>query len=156
MSTRDHDERAADRPGPPGPVGARSDDPARAAVRAGTQADPAEVRAFAIEAARLLDDRKCEDVVLLDVRTLSEVCDYVIVGTGTSDRQMRSVADELADEGKARGHACFSTAKDSAATWIVVDFVDVVVHLFEPSQRAYYDLESLWSDAPEIAWARPD
>lgn len=147
------DDRPAGSTRPPGPA---TDDPARVAARAGTQADPAEVRAFAIDAARTMSDRKCEDVIVLDVRDLSEVCDYVLVGTGTSDRQMRSVADELEDEGKARGHACFSTAKDPAATWIVVDFVDVVVHLFEPSQRGYYDLETLWSDGKEVDWSRKD
>lgn len=116
------------------------------------RSDPEAVRAFAVEVARLLDDRHCEDVVVLDVRDLSQVCDYVLVATGTSDRQMKSIADEIADVGKAGGHAAFRTSVDPTATWIVVDFVDVVTHLFEPNQRAYYDIEALWSDAPRVSW----
>ena len=97
-------------------------------------------------------DLKCEDVVLLDVRTLSQVCDFVIVGSGTSDRQMQSVARELKDLGEEHGERAFRINQDNSATWIVVDFVDVVAHLFEPGQREYYDIEGLWSDAPTIDW----
>lgn len=109
---------------------------------------------FAVEAARLLADRYCTDVTLLDVRGLSQVCHFVLVATGTSDRQMKSVADELTDIGKEKGHVAFRSSTDSAVTWIVTDFVDVVVHLFEPNQRAYYDIESLWSDAKRVEWER--
>ena len=110
--------------------------------------------AFAVDAARLLADRHCEDIVLLDVRTISQVCDYVLVASGTSDRQMKSVASELAKLGKDVGHPPFHSSSDDAATWMVVDFVDLVTHLFEPNQRAYYDLESLWSGADAIKWDR--
>jgi len=119
-----------------------------------SQGDPASLRDFAVEAARLLDDRHCEDIVLLDVRELSQVCDYVLIGSGTSDRQMKSVSDELEDLGGERGHACFRKSTDTASTWIVNDFVDLVTHVFEPSQRAYYDLEGLWCDAAHVQWRR--
>jgi len=110
---------------------------------------------FAVEAARLLHDRRCTDVTLLDLRGLSEVTNFVLIGTGTSDRQMKSVAEELRDFGEERGEATFARDRDPAATWIVVDFVNLIVHLFEPNQRAYYDLESLWGDAPRLPWRRP-
>ena len=113
-----------------------------------------ELQAFAIEAARLLDDRHCEDVLLLNVRGLSQVCDYVLLGTGTSDRQMKSLADELGDLGRDKGHGVFRSDRDPRVTWQVVDFVGLVVHLFEPDRRAYYDLESLWSDAESVPWQR--
>tara|TARA_X000001036_G_C20513107_1_gene738973 strand:- start:462 stop:857 length:396 start_codon:yes stop_codon:yes gene_type:complete len=106
--------------------------------------------AFAAEAGRLLLDRHCEDVVLLDVRGLSQVCDYVLVGTGTSDRQMKSVSSEVASLGREGDFLPFRKNIDSDATWIVVDFISVVVHLFEPQRRAYYDLEDLWSDARRV------
>ncbi len=109
---------------------------------------------FAIEAARLIADRHCEDVLLLNVRGLSQVCDYVLIGSGTSDRQMKSLADELADLGRDQGHAVFGVDRDARVTWQVVDFVGLVVHLFEPDRRAYYDLESLWSDAESVPWQR--
>jgi ribosome-associated protein len=122
---------------------------------ASTERGPMTARDFAIEAARLLSDGHCEDVVILDVSGLSQVCDYVLVGSGTSDRQMKSLADDLQKLGKDSGHACFRSSRDSDATWIVVDFVDLVAHLFEPEHRAYYDIEALWSDAPQVAWERP-
>ena len=99
-------------------------------------------------------DRHCEDVRLLDVRGLSQVCDYVLIGSGTSDRQMKSLADELADFGAEHAQPLFRADSDAAVTWVVVDFVDLVAHLFEPGQRAYYDLEGLWSDAPLVPWER--
>ncbi|MAB82178.1 MAG: ribosome silencing factor [Phycisphaerae bacterium] len=109
---------------------------------------------FAVEAARLLEDLHCTDVRLLDLRGISQVCDFILVGSGTSDRQMRSVADEVGTLGKSHGAARFRTNNDPASTWIVVDFVDVVVHLFEPSRRAYYDLEDLWSDSEVVDFTR--
>lgn len=125
-------------------------------ARVPTEVQAATLRDFAIEAARLLADRHCTDVVLLDVRGLSQVCDYVLIATGTSDRQMKSLAAELGDLGEERGVSLFRKDADTALTWIVVDFVDLVVHLFEPTLRAYYDLESLWADAEPVAWQRPE
>ena len=113
-----------------------------------------QARAFAIEAARLLADRHCEDVLVLDVHGLSQVCDIVLIGSGTSDRQMKSLASELEDLAEEHGETVFRSNRDSGATWIIIDFVDVVAHLFEPNQRAYYDLEQLWSDATKIPWKR--
>ena len=106
--------------------------------------------AFALCAARLLVDRHCEDVVLLDVSAVSQVCDFVLIGTGTSDRQMKSVADELAALGKELELPAFRKSIDKASTWIVSDFITVVTHLFEPQLRAYYDLEDLWADARRV------
>lgn len=112
------------------------------------------LREFAIEAARLLDDRHCEDVRLLDVRGLSHVCDYVLIGSGTSNRQMKSLANELEDLAEGMDQPAFRSNRDDATLWVVVDFVDLVAHLFEPATRAYYDLETLWSDAETIDWER--
>jgi len=117
-----------------------------------TQSNKQRERQFAIEAAGLMRDLKCEDVVLLDVRTLSQVCDYVLIGSGTSDRQMQSVARDLAELAEEYGERAFRISKDNSTTWVVVDFVNVVAHLFEPGQREYYDIEGLWSDAPQVNW----
>jgi len=113
----------------------------------GLEKQTAAAAAFAVSAARLLIDRHCEDVLLLDVSTVSQVCDFVLIGTGTSDRQMKSVADELAELGKEAGLPAFRKSVDTSTTWIVTDYITVVTHLFEPQLRAYYDLEDLWSDA---------
>ena len=88
----------------------------------------------------------------MDVRGLSQVCDYVLVGSGTSDRQMRSVAQELEELGEENQNTVYRSNRDEGGTWIVIDFVDMDAHLFEPNQRAYYDLESMWSDAQTIDW----
>ena len=115
--------------------------------------DPETVRAFAVEAARLASDDKCEDVVLLDVRNLSQ-SDYLVICSGTSDRQMRTVADEVEELGAKMGFPLFRRDIDDRTTWVVVDCVDVVVHVFEPNARAHYDLEMLWADAPRLEWER--
>lgn len=116
--------------------------------------DPAQIRAFAIDAARLLADNKCEDVMLLDVSGLSQLSDYIIIASGTSDRQMRSSGDDLGEVGAKHGWTAFRSHADDRTTWIVVDFVDVVAHIFEPNTRAHYDLEMLWADAPRVEWER--
>lgn len=121
-----------------------------------TAADPKGAAGFAIDAARLAHDDKCTDVVVLDVRTLSQVTDYIVIGTGTSERQMRSVLAHVEELGKAGGYPAFRTSADERASWLLADFVDVIVHLFEPNTRAHYDLEMLWGDAPRVEWERPD
>ena len=97
-----------------------------------------------------LRDDRCTDLVVLDVRGLSPITDYVVVATGTSDRQMVSAMRELTDFGEEHGHPAVRTSRDERATWLVADFVNVVVHLFEPNTRALYDLEMLWGDAPRV------
>lgn len=111
-------------------------------------------RAFSIEAARLLLDDKCTEIVVLDVRTLSQVSDYLVIASGTSDRQMRSCLGHVEEFGVSTGHRVMRSIADEAANWLVADCVDVVIHLFEPLARSHYDLESLWGDAPRVAWER--
>lgn len=127
--------------------------------RPGPRRDDAEldqaVRDFAIEAARLVNDEHCTEVVLFDVRQQSQFTDYVLIATGTSDRQMRSVAKHLEDLGKTTDMERYGRDEDAASTWVVVDFVNVMVHLFEPATRGHYDLEMMWDDAPQVRWRRP-
>ena len=127
-----------------------------AAPRSTARKTSAQAREFAIEAARLFAEDKCEDIIVLDVTGLSQVTDYIIIGSGTSDRQMRSTLKDVEDMGTHRGFAVFRSSSDDRANWLLADFVDVVVHVFEPNTRAHYDLEMLWGDAPRIAWERPE
>jgi ribosome-associated protein len=106
----------------------------------------------ALAAARGLDEAKCEDIVVIDVRNVSQVTDFIVVGSGTSDRQMRTAAHKAEDAVKELGEDVFRSAKDPSSTWVVLDFVDVVVHVFEPQMRAHYDLEMLWGDGPHLDW----
>ena len=112
-------------------------------------------RRWAIDTARLAEQRNCEDILVLDLREISPVTDYFVICTGTSDRQMRSVAEELCEQGKADDHRVWHRAgMDDSGGWIVLDFVDVVVHLFEQPQRRHYDLELIWGEAPRVRWQR--
>lgn len=113
-------------------------------------------REFAIEAARVLFDDKCTDIVLLDVSAVSSVTDFIIIGSGTSDRQMKSTLGDVAELARSVGHEVVRRSIDDRATWVLADFVDVVVHLFEPNTRAYYDLEMLWGEVPRIDWERSE
>lgn len=112
-------------------------------------------RAFAAALARSVIDDKCEHVIILDVAQLTTVTSCIVIGTGTSDRQMRSTLDHLDEVADAFNTQVARISKDDGTTWLLADFVDVVVHLFEPNARAYYDIESMWSDAPRLEPAPP-
>ena len=120
-----------------------------------THVPASKAEAFAIEAARLLHDDKCTDVVLLDVRGRNPMTDYLVIGSGTSDRQMRSTLQDVEEVGAKIGYAAVRSTSDDRATWLLADFMNVIVHLFEPNTRAHYDIEMMWGDAPRIPWERP-
>ncbi|HYD00265.1 MAG TPA: ribosome silencing factor [Phycisphaerales bacterium] len=113
-----------------------------------------DVKAAAIEVARLLSDDRCSDITVLDVRGMTSVQDFVILASGTSDRQMRSAAADVKNLLPKLGSSVYRTSIDEQGTWIVVDCVDTVIHIFEPNTRAYYDLESMWGDTPKVEWLR--
>jgi len=111
---------------------------------------------FAIEAARLLADYQCSDVTVLDIHGRNQVMDFLVIGSGTSATQMRSVLEYVEKLGEKQGFAAYRSSRDERGLWLVLDCVDVVVHLFEPNTRAHYDLEMMWGDAPRVEWERPD
>ena len=122
-------------------------------IRSGSSLDE-RIRGFAVAAARLVTDSRCEDVLVLEVRELADFSDYLVIATGTSPRQMSSVAEDLGELAEEAGFPRFGKESDEDASWIVLDFVDVVVHLFEATARAHYDLEMMWGDAPRVDWRR--
>ena len=113
-----------------------------------------EAERFAVAAAKLLNEYDCADIRLLDVRGVSPLTHFLVIASGTSDRQLRSLAKQVAGLAGEQGFERYGDDKDDAATWLVADFVEVMVHLFEPATRGHYDLEMLWGDAPEINWRR--
>lgn len=120
-----------------------------------TTAPPAandEGLAFAIAAARLAADNKAENVRVLDVRGLSSLTDFFVLGTGTSNRQMHAVMAAVREYARGLGRKAFGFEDATTAAWLLADFVDVVIHLFDEQHREYYDLDGLWGDAPEVAW----
>jgi ribosome-associated protein len=110
----------------------------------------AESKAFAVAAAKIAESRHCRDISILDLRGLSPATDYFVIATGTSDRQMRTVADEITEAAKEKGLQRFGVAGYQHAHWILLDFIDVVIHIFDGEHRDYYDLELLWGDAKRI------
>lgn len=112
----------------------------------------AEAKAFAIDAARLAANTRCSNVVILDVRNLSPITDFFVIATGTSARQMRTVAEEIEELGLPRNWTVISRSGYEGESWILLDFVDVVVHVFGGDARLFYDLDNLWGDAKRVEW----
>ena len=109
---------------------------------------------LAVEAARIAHDHNAEDVTVMDVRGKSPVTDFFVICSGTSGRQRQTVCDRIKEYGGSIGDKPYGVAGYQTANWILLDFVDVVVHVFAPEYREYYDLELLWGDAPRIEWQR--
>jgi ribosome-associated protein len=109
-----------------------------------------DARKFAIQAAQSLTDDKCTDVVVIDVGGRSPVTGFIVIGSGTSARQMRSALESLEEVAQECGTSTFQISADDDAIWLLADFVDVVVHLFEPNARAHYDLEGLWFEGERL------
>ena len=101
-------------------------------------------------AAKLAVERHCINIVVLDLMEISPATDYFMIATGTSDRQMRSVADDICQMAREQGQQRFGRAGYDQARWILLDFVDVVIHIFDAEYRDYYDLELLWGDAERL------
>ena len=116
--------------------------------------NPVEPQQFATEAARILADDKCEDVIILDLRGKSSVTDYFVIATGTSDRQMMATADHVDEHAHKLGLRLYKGKLLDSDVWVLMDYVDVVVHVFDGERRQYYDLELLWGDCPRVDWIR--
>ncbi|TAK97295.1 MAG: ribosome silencing factor [Verrucomicrobia bacterium] len=104
----------------------------------------------------LADNRKAEDIVVLDVRKLSSVTDFFVIVSGTSQPHVRAIMDEIT--GKLReDHELRPRAVDGSANggWVVLDYFDVLVHVMKADVREHYDLESLWGDAPQLKARKP-
>lgn len=94
----------------------------------------------------MLEDKKGEDILLLDIQQVASFTDYFVICTGTSDRMLDALADGTLEGVHARHRKRGRKQGQARDGWVVVDYGDVVVHLFSPDQREYYDLEDLWQD----------
>jgi len=111
-----------------------------------------EGKSFAVAAAEVASGRHCSDILVLDLKGLSPATDYFVIATGTSGRHMRTVADEISESARQYGFEKFGRAGYEQGRWILLDFIDVVVHIFDEEYRDYYELELLWGDARRINW----
>jgi ribosome-associated protein len=96
-------------------------------------------------------DFKADDVVLLDLKGLTEMTDWFLIASGTSDTHVRSIAARIQEAMAANGVRPARVEGETSGRWVVLDYVDVVVHVFHPTLRAFYQLERLWGDAPAHA-----
>lgn len=95
-----------------------------------------------------LSDRKAVNGVVLDLKDLSDAADAFVVVSGTSDTHVRAIAEHVIEQMAAAGARAHHVEGLAAGRWVLLDFVDVVVHVFHPSLREFYQLETLWADAP--------
>ena len=98
----------------------------------------------------LLEDKKAEDLVMLDLRGLSSVTDTLVVASGHSDRHVQAVSESLAQEMKNHGYMPLGVEGLKGGRWALLDYGDVIVHIFYQEIRLHYDLEGVWRDAPII------
>ncbi|MEM6315146.1 MAG: ribosome silencing factor [Planctomycetota bacterium] len=117
-----------------------------------------EARSFAIAAANAMKDDRCSNVRVLEVAGLTSICDFLVLGTGTSERQIRTVIKSLFEVAEELGFDHMGGhRRDSAgqsSNWAALDFVDVVAHVFDQDAREFYDLDNLYGDAREVAWEK--
>src|SRR5512140_4003098 len=108
-------------------------------------------RKLALCCRELADNKKAEDIVILDVRELSSVTDYFVIASGTSEPHLRAIVDEITDklreDQQVRPRAIDGTFQTA---WVVLDYFDVIVHVMRQDVRERYDLETLWGDAPRL------
>ena len=96
-----------------------------------------------------LDDLKGNQVVALDVRELTDITDYLVIASGNSNRHVKSLADNVIDVARQHGMRPLGVEGTTGAEWVLVDYGDVVLHVMLPATRDFYDLERLWSVAPD-------
>jgi ribosome-associated protein len=102
-------------------------------------------------AAEAAADKKAMDVVAMFVGDLLVVTDYFVVATGANDRQVSAIADQVEEQLRVKcGIKPIGREGERENTWVLLDFGDLVVHVFQPSEREFYRLEKLWSDAPRV------
>lgn len=93
--------------------------------------------------------KKAKDIVLIDMREVSEIADYFVICTGESDLQIKAIVDGVEEDvRKTTGERPWRTEGFESRQWVLIDYVDVVVHVFDQERRSYYNLERLWADAP--------
>ena len=103
-------------------------------------------------AAKIAAENKATDVVVLDMRAVTPIFDFFVLATGGSRRQVHTVVEEVDDALKAVGDVRSGVEGYEASKWVVQDYGDVMVHVFQPDTREYYKLEELWADATKVDW----
>lgn len=103
-------------------------------------------------AAKLLDEKKAENINLIKIEEISSLADYFVIATGRGETHVRSLADELEEKLKAQGAAPARVEGYRSNSWILLDYTSVVVHVFTQEARDFYDLDRLWADGIKVDW----
>jgi ribosome-associated protein len=110
----------------------------------------AKTLALAQRAAQVALDTKAQDVVLLDLRGVTDMTDFFLIASGTSDTHARAIGEHILEELKREGSPAHHVEGLEKGRWVLLDFVDFVVHIFHPTLRNFYQLERLWADAEQV------
>lgn len=116
---------------------------------AAKQPEP-EPRALARQAAGILSDKKGEELLLIDVRECSSLTDYVLLVNGSSPPHLKAMLNDLQHTLKQEGVHAFRKSGTPESGWMVLDYVDLIIHIFSPEARSYYAIEDLWPEAPRL------
>jgi ribosome-associated protein len=117
--------------------------------------DVATTRDMVRLAVRTAEGHKAKDLKTLDLRGLSSVTDYFVVCSGTSDTHVRAIAEAVREKLREKGQRPYSAEGIEEGTWVLLDFVDFVVHVFHYEKRIFYGIEELWADAKEVVFRAP-
>lgn len=107
---------------------------------------------MAREAARAASDIKANDILILDMRKIFTLTDFFVIVSGNSDRQVSRIQREVEERLLKKGAKAYRREGERYKRWIVLDYVDIVVHIFLQEEREYYNIERLWRDAPRLEW----
>ncbi|MBN1492918.1 MAG: ribosome silencing factor [Candidatus Omnitrophica bacterium] len=109
-----------------------------------------QAKELAKAAREVLAEKKANDIIILDLRKLNAIADYFVICSATSTRHADALTDEAVFGLKQRGHKVLHTEGEGSGTWTLLDYGDVIVHVFYYETRAFYNLEKLWGDAPRV------
>ncbi len=98
-----------------------------------------------------LESHKAQNIVVLDLRNLCDATDYFVIASGTSDTHVRALAERTIEAMRQAGHRPHHVEGLTGGRWVLIDFVDLLVHVFHPTLREFYQLERLWADAPAVS-----
>lgn len=110
------------------------------------------IKENAVHVADLINEKKGKDIVIMDVSKISSFTDYFVIAHGGSDRQLKTLADEVEKGMEQVGISLYHKEGKETSGWILLDYGDIVVHLFLADQRAHYNIEKLWNDGEYVSY----
>ncbi len=115
----------------------------------GVLLDPAQLAKAAVDVA---SDKKASDIILLDIRDVSTIADYFVICSGNNTRQIQAIAESIDEELEKQGAKVLHREGVAESGWLLLDFGDIIVHIFGAKEREYYRLERLWSEAKTVVY----